>query len=92
VSLKGSSAPVGIVEVYNHDPPEIRGLKDLVKPIMAEGIDLVKAGQHEAGLMKFEEAQSIFPQDVPLRLLITSLRYTLEQGQTFKGEPLLKFM
>jgi adenylate cyclase len=87
VSLKGSSAPVDIVEVYDHDPPEIRDLKDLVKPIMAEGIDLVKAGQHEAGLMKFEQAQSIFPQDIPLRLLITSSRYTLEQGQAFKGEP-----
>lgn len=59
--------------------------------LMAEGIELFKAGQHEAALLKFQEAQSIFPQDIPLRFLMTSLRYTWERGQAVKGEALLRF-
>jgi len=91
VPLRGSLAPVGIVEVYDQDPPEIRNLKNLVKPLVAEGIELFKAGQHEAALSKFQEAKSIFPQDIPLSLLMTSLRHTWEQGQAIKGKALLQF-
>jgi hypothetical protein len=45
----------------------------------------------DAALSKFQEAQPIFPQDLPLSLLITSLRKALEQGQTVKGAALLDF-
>lgn len=91
VSVKGSRAPISIVEVYDHDPPKVQDLKDQIKPIMAEGIDLFKANCLEAALSKFQEAQSIFPEDMPLRLLITSLKHALEQGQTVKGAALLDF-
>ena len=56
---------------------------------MAEGIELVRGGRLEAALTKFQEVQSISPQDLPLRLLINSLRSALEQGQTIKGAALL---
>jgi class 3 adenylate cyclase len=83
VLVKGYSAPVAISEVYNHDPPEVRNLKDRIEPIMSEGIDLFKIGRMDAALSKFQEAHSLFPLDLPLHLLITSLKQTL--GQEEKG-------
>jgi class 3 adenylate cyclase len=83
VLVKGYSAPVAISEVYNHDPPEVRNLKDRIEPIMSEGIDLLKIGRMDAALSKFQEAHSLFPLDLPLHLLITSLKQTL--GQEEKG-------
>jgi two-component system sensor histidine kinase ChiS len=82
VLVRGCSEPLAITEVYNHDPPEVR---------MSEGIDLFKAGRFDAALSKFQEAQSILPQDLPLHLLITSLRQTLGQGEKAKGVTLLNF-
>jgi hypothetical protein len=82
---------VAVAEVYNHDPPEVRDIKDRIEPIMSEGIDLFKIGRFDAALSKFQEAQSIFPRDLPLHLLMTSLRETLEQGQAVKGVSLLHF-
>ena len=91
VSVRGYSKPVAVAEVYNHDPPEVRDIKDRIEPIMSEGIDLFKAGRLDAALSKFQEAQSIFPRDLPLHLLMTSLRQTLEQGEKVKGAALLDF-
>jgi hypothetical protein len=91
VSVRGYSKPVAVAEVYNHDPPEVRDIKDRIEPIMSEGIDLFKAGRFDAALSKFQEAQSIFPKDLPLHLLMTSLRETLEQSQIVKGVTLLDF-
>ena len=91
VSVKGNSAPVSIFEVYDQDPPEIRIFKDQVEPITAEGIELYQSGRPEAALSKLLEAQSLFPQDLFLGLLITSLRRALEQGQGVKRETLLDF-
>jgi class 3 adenylate cyclase len=90
ISVKGSSAPVAVVEVYDQDSPEVRNLKDRIEPIMTEGIDLLREGCLDAALSKFEEAQPIFPQDLPLNLLITSLRHALKQGRAVnKGAALL---
>jgi class 3 adenylate cyclase len=89
ISVKGSSAPVAVVEVYDQDSPEVRNLKDRIEPIMAEGIVLFRDGRFDAALSKFEEAQPIFPQDLPLNLLITSLRHALKQGRAVKGSALL---
>lgn len=91
VSVKGSSVPIGIVEVYDQDLPEVRDLKERIEPMMSEGIELFKAGRLDDALSKFQEAQLIFPQDLPLRLLVTSLRNALEQGQPVKGAALLDF-
>jgi class 3 adenylate cyclase len=91
ISVKGSSAPVAIIEVYDQDSLEVRNLKDRIEPIMTEGIELFKEDRLDAALSKFQEAQYVFPQDLPLRLLITSLRHALEQGQTVKGLALLDF-
>lgn len=91
VSLRGSSVPMTIFEVYDHDRPNIRNLKDRIAPLIAEGIEMLMAGRLDRALSKLREAQPIFPQDAPLQLLITSLRYALEQGQTIKGAVLLDF-
>ena len=91
VSVKGCSTPLFVVEVYDFDPPEIRNLKDRIGPIMAEGIELFEANQIDRALSKFREAQSIFPQDLPLRLLINSLGQALEQGHAIKRKVLLDF-
>jgi adenylate cyclase len=87
--VRGSLTPLTIFEVFDEDPPELRNLKDRIKPIMAEGIELVRGGHLEAALSKFHEIQSITPQDPPLGLLIKSLESALEQGQTIRGVPLL---
>jgi len=91
VSVKGCSAPLTIAEVYDQDPPEIRTLKDRIGPIIAEGIELFKANHLDAALSKFHEAQSIFPQDLPSRLLSTSLGQALKQGHMTKEKALLDF-
>jgi adenylate cyclase len=89
VWVKGALKPLTIYEVFDENPPELRNLKDRIKPIMAEGIELVRGGRLEAALTKFETLQTISPQDPPLRLLIKSLRSALEQGQGGRGSALL---
>jgi class 3 adenylate cyclase len=91
VFVKGSSAPVAIIEVYDQDPPEVRNIKDRTNPITTEGIELFKTDRLDAAFSKFQEAQSIFPQDLPLRLLTASLKHVLEQGPPIKGTALLDF-
>jgi len=91
VSIKGSSTPIGIIEVYDQDPPEVRYLKDQIGPVMSEGIEFFKAGHLDAAMANLKKAQDIFPQDLPLRLLIASLQNSLEQGQTTQGSALLDF-
>jgi hypothetical protein len=49
------------------------------------GGGLVKTGHLEAALTKFQEAQSLFPQDPPLRLLLNSLNHALEQHLQVTG-------
>jgi hypothetical protein len=87
--VKGALSPLTLFEVYDQDPPEVRNLKDRVKPIMSEGINLARSIHLEAALTKFEEVQSVLPHDLSLRLLIASLRSALEQGQTVRGAALL---
>jgi adenylate cyclase len=87
--VKGALTPLSLSEVYDQDPPEVRNLKDRTMPIMSEGINLVRSSHFEAALTKFEEVRSVFPQDLPLGLLITSLRTALERGQTVTGAALL---
>jgi len=91
VSVKGCSAPLAIVEVYDQDPPEIQNLKDRIGAIIAEGIELFEADHVDAAWLRFQEAQSIFPHDLPLRLLITSLGQALKQGHMVKRKVLLDF-
>jgi class 3 adenylate cyclase len=91
VFVKGSSAPIGIIEVYDQDPPEVCHLKDQIGPILSEGIGLYKSGYLDAALSKFQEAQHIYPQDLPLHLLIHSIHQGLKEGQAAKGMALLDF-
>ncbi len=91
VSVKGSPTPIGIIEVYDQDPPEVRHLKDQIESIMLEGIECFKAGHLDAAMSQLKKAHVIFPQDLPLRLLMTSLQNALEQGQPVKGAALLDF-
>jgi len=90
-SLKGCSVPVCMIEVYDQDPPEVRDLKNRVKPLMGEGIELFKAGRFEAALSMFQAAQNIYSQDLPLQLLITSVRRALDRENTDKRDALLDF-
>jgi hypothetical protein len=90
-SLKGCSAPVGIIEVYDQDPPEVQNLKNRIEPLVGEGIELFKAGCLNEALSKFQAAQDIYPQDFPLQLLITSIKGALDKGKIVKGAALLDF-
>jgi adenylate cyclase len=91
VPVKGSSVPIGIIEVYDQDPPEVRLLKDRIGPILSEGIEFFRAGHLDAAMSNFKRARSIFPQDPPLCLLMNSLQHALEQGRPAKGFALLDF-
>ena len=88
-SLKGCSGPVGIIEVCDHDPPGVRHLKSQVEPFIREGIEFFKAGRLEAALSRFQSAQNIYPQDLPLQLLLTSTQGALNKGEIVEGAALL---
>jgi adenylate cyclase len=90
-SLKGCSTPVGIIEVYDQDPPEVQHLKNRIEPLIGEGLELLKGGRFEAALSKFQVAQDIYPQDLPLQLLTTSVKGVLDRGGMVKGTALLNF-
>ncbi len=90
-SLKGCSAPIGLIEAYDQDPPEVKHLKNRIEPLIEEGIELSKAGRFEAALSKFQVAQEIYPQDLPLQLLITSISGALDRGGMVEGGALLDF-
>jgi hypothetical protein len=77
--------------VYDQDPPEVRHLKDQMNPIVSEGIELYKLGYLNAALLKFQEAQHLYSQDLPLHLLIHSIHQALKEGQAIKGMALLDF-
>jgi class 3 adenylate cyclase len=90
-SLKGCSAPVCIIEVYNQDPPEVQHLKKRIEPLIGEGLELFKSGLFDAALSKFQTAQTIYPHDLPLQLLISSIRGAMDRGEMAKGTALLDF-
>jgi class 3 adenylate cyclase len=90
-SLKGCSVPVGIVEVYDQDPPEVQRLKNRIEPLLEEGIKLFKDGYFEAALSTFQAAQNVYPQDVPLQRFVTSIKSALDRGDMGKGTALLDF-
>jgi adenylate cyclase len=87
--VKGALSPLTLFEVYDQDPPEVRTLKDRIGSILTEGVELVRTGHLEAALAKFQEAQSISPQDFPTTLLMASLEKLLEQNQTIREGVLL---
>ncbi len=89
VWVKGAFKPMTLFEVYDQDPPEVRNLKDRMGCILTEGMGLVRAGHLGHALAKFQEAQSIFPHDLPTHLLLTSLRNLLEQGHAIQRTLLL---
>jgi class 3 adenylate cyclase len=87
--VKGALSPLTLFEVYDQDPPEVRTVKDRTESILTEGMGLVRTGHLEAALTKFQEAQSISPQDVPTCLLLASLKDLLEQNHTIREAALL---
>ena len=90
-SLKGCSVPVSIIEVYDQDPPDVRRLKNRVDPLIKAGIELFRAGHYETALSKFQEAQNISPQDLPVQLYIASIKGALDTGKMTSGTALLDF-
>jgi adenylate cyclase len=90
VSVRGSSTPLSIVEVYEQNESGVRDLKDQIRPMMAEGLQLFRAGRLEEALPKFQEAQSILPQDMVLNLLMRSLKKALDRGRRVEGVALLE--
>jgi len=89
VWVKGSLSPLHIFEVYEQNSTPIKNLKDRVRPLMTEGFHLIRHGHLGAALSKFQEAQSISPQDIPTLLIIASLKNVLEQNRTLTGTALL---
>ena len=89
VWVKGSLSPLNIFEVYEQNSTTIKNLKDRVRPLMTEGFHLIRHGHLGAALSKFQEAQSISPQDIPTLLIIASLKNVLEQNRTLTGTALL---
>ncbi len=90
-SLKGCSGPVGIIEVCDHDPPGVQHLKSQVEPLIGEGIAFFKAGRFDAALSKFQTAQKIYPEDLPLQLLAASSKGALDRVEMVRTATLLDF-
>lgn len=89
--LKGSSTPISLFEIYDHNPSEIRQLKDQIKPLVSEAIESLKEGHFDKAFSNLNQARKIYPQDLPLRLLITSLQDALEKGETIRRDALLNY-
>jgi adenylate cyclase len=89
VLVKGSSSPITIVEVYDHEVLGVKELKKRVEPLMAEGMELCKSGQIHAAFLKIEEAKALYPQDRSLQLLAASLACALEKGDRAMGGVML---
>ena len=87
-TLKGCSTPVSIFEVYDRDPVEVQRLKNWTNPLIGEGLELFKGGRFEAALSKFQAAQGVYPGDLPLQLLITSVKNALDRGAIKGAVPL----
>jgi hypothetical protein len=69
----------------------VQFLKVRIEPLLEEGIELFKGGHFEAALSKFQAAQSIYPQDLPLQRFVTSVRGALDSGKMMEGTALLDF-
>lgn len=87
--LKGCSHPIGLYEVYDHNPSEIRHLKDQIEPLVSKAIGTLKEGHPDKALTYLNKAQGIYPQDLPLRFLITSLQDALKKGKSIQGDAIL---
>jgi hypothetical protein len=68
----------------------VQQLKSQIEPFIGEGIELFKAGHFDAALSKFQSAQSIYPEDLALQLLMASTNGALDRGETV-GAALLNF-
>jgi adenylate cyclase len=89
ILIKGSSVPVTIAEVYDHEVLEIRDLKNRVVPAVAEAMAMCRSGHFHAALSMIEGAKSVFPQDRSLQLLAASLARAVGQGKMTGGSILL---
>ncbi len=89
ILIKGSSIPVTIAEVYDHEALEVRDLKNRVVPAVAEAMALCRSGHFHEALSMIEGAKSVFPQDRSLQLLATSLARAVGQGKVAGGSILL---
>lgn len=89
--LKGCSEPVSIIEVCDHDSADVQQLKGRVEPLIGEGIAFFKAGRFDAALSKFQTAQNIYPEDLPLQLLTASSKGALDRADTVGAATLFDF-
>ncbi len=89
--VRGVSQPLKIFEVYDEDLSEVKRLKDQILPLITEGFQLMEKNKIPTALQKFQEAHSLFPEDLPLRHLISSLNQILENGEIKKPHALLDF-
>jgi len=90
-SLKGCSAPVGIIEVYDQDPPEVQHLKNQIEPLLEEGVKLFKGGHFEAALSRFQAAQGILPTGLTPSAFRCLNQGALDSGGRVEGTALLDF-
>ncbi|MBE7438586.1 MAG: hypothetical protein HS115_09045 [Spirochaetales bacterium] len=68
IQVKGKRDPVGIVEIYEADPPELKEKKDASSTQLFQGLVQYKIGNFERARENFDAVLQIFPEDGVARL------------------------
>lgn len=70
VAVKGKNEPVGLIEVFNSDPEELRKLKSRQKPAFEKALVLYREGKFSDAKTAFLELAAENPKDKTLKLYI----------------------
>ncbi|MGL5192681.1 MAG: ATP-binding protein [Chroococcales cyanobacterium] len=80
VQVKGKQQPVGVVEIFNADPPEIQNLKTLTQADFAQGIILYQQKQFARAGENFTKILEMNPQDKPAAFYLKRCNLYNSQG------------
>ena len=80
VQVKGKQQPVGVVEIFNADPPEIQDLKTLTQADFAQGIILYQQKQFASAGKNFTKILELNPQDKPAAFYLKRCNLYNSQG------------
>ncbi|MBF0290173.1 MAG: transporter substrate-binding domain-containing protein [SAR324 cluster bacterium] len=63
IRVKGKKEPMGIFEIFDHDPPEVQGMKKKTAGLIMEGLIYRQIQDWDTAQKAFEEALTIHPDD-----------------------------
>jgi len=80
VQVKGRKRPIGLYEVYDADPGEIRDLKRKTQPEFDQAVKLYIAGKFPEAWDKFARILQVNPQDQTTRTYLARVEMHIDEG------------